>query len=904
MRTSPQQGQLFARRLITGAAGSGKTHAILHLYRDAWAAGESKGGSRLDGAGRAAQTLLIVPTVSFREHTRNSLLRLIAERDPAAVLTGRGVVTFGELAPEPPPMSAVRRELLVRRLLSQADIPYFREVTVYPGFRETLADEADEVLAAGLRAADLARALRGDSTRGRAFLEFLRVYERAVARPPGPEPSATPSLLLVDGFTDFTHRQKQVLEQLINRAAVSVITLPESSDTARQMLIRDMAFAEERLEGHYRGDPERTAFCCHDRREEIELVAGEIEKLVRHHNYRFREIGVIVQRPEVYLRPLADLFHARSIPARLFFPISAAETSMGRHLLACLRLFHGEPDSAAALDVLKSGWCSRYDRSTVYRLEFRLIEGKRPGDLATDFFATIDRLRRERPSAKPAAMARWVLQVWESLTDIGEIVAADHARASELRADALTWRRARELPGEVAVAIEAERADADLGDFLTLLERELRALRFRVRDRRSDTVHVMNAYEARQWEMRAVFVVGMVEGEFPRPSRPALFLSDAERLASVLPTTVALMREQESLYDVAVTRAREKLTITWPRADGRGGDLIASRFVAGLPFETPPFVATARAGIQPPDEAMLRTTLVRDRVRASQVEFSASKFQEFARCPYKHFANHLLHLQGRPSQENGVTAKLAGTIVHAAIAEWEKSEGRGDIAAFFDAAFTQHTRGIVLRHADEKIRARMLTDLLTFAENERLWPQTYRTRLDPRYVEYAFRLPLDLPDGACVAVHGRIDRVETLPSSGGEIGLAVDFKYNSKHFTKGKVKETREGLEYQIPVYLLALRHIGLRPAGIEFYNLRGQPKRAGVLEDSLLGHTLTSYKNPGVVISVNELVAIGTDNMTEGAREIRNGVIAVEPNDPKYCKKGPHGCDFYDVCRVNKWQR
>jgi ATP-dependent helicase/DNAse subunit B len=891
MRRSPQQGLLFARRLLTGAAGAGKTHAILNLYRDAWA------------AGRASQTLLIVPTISFREHTRNSLLRLIAERDPAAVLTGRGIVTFGELAPESPPLSAVHRELLVRRLLNEADIPYFREVIAYPGFREKLVEEAEEVLAAGLRAADLARSLRTESPRGRAFLEFLRVYERAVELGATPAPTVTPSLLLVDGFTDFTHRQKQVLEQLIHNAAVSIVTLPESSETARQMLTREMAFAEERLEGNYRGQPECTAFCCNDRREELELVAGEIEKLVGRHGHRFREIGVIVQRPEVYLRPLADLFRARHIPARLFFPVSAAETSLGRHLLACLRLLRGDSEPDALLAVLKSGWCSRYDRSIVNRLEFRLIEGRGAGDFPADLFEKLERWKRDQPS-KPAAMARWVLQVWDSLTDIAEVSVPDHTRAAELRADVLTWRRARELPGEVAAAIEAERARVDLADLLTLLDRELRTLRFRVRDRRSDTVNVMNAYEARQWEMRAVFVVGMVEGEFPRPPQPALFLSEAERLATALPTTVGGMQEQRNLYDVAITRARERLTITWPRTDSRGSDLIASRFVAGMPFETPMAPAVARTGILPQEEAMLRTVVVRDRVRESQIEFSASGFQEFARCPFKHFANHLLHLQGRPSQEKGITSMLAGTIVHAAIAEWEKSGERAGIAAFFDRAFAEHTRGILLRHGDEKIRVRMLADLLAFADEERLWPQTYRTHLEPRYVEYPFRLPLDLPDGARVEVRGRIDRVETLASSGGEIGLAVDFKYNAKHFTKAKVKEALKGQEYQIPVYLLALEHMGLRPAAIEFYNLRGMPKRAGVLEKSLIGHTLTSQKYSGVTTSLDNLVAAGKDNMTEGARDIRNGVIAVEPHDTKYCKKGPHGCDFYDLCRVNKWQR
>ncbi len=890
MRTLPEQGRLFARRLLTGPAGAGKTHAILNLYREAWS------------AGRAAETLLIVPTVSFREHTRNSLLRLIADNG-GAILTGRGVVTFDELAAPPPGLSAVRRELLVRRLLDEADIPYFRGVIAYPGFRETVAEEAEEVLAAGLRSTDVARAIRGDRPRGRAFLEFLRAYERAVASPGAPEVVAAPGLLLVDGFTDFTYRQKQVLEQLVNRAADPVVTLPESSETARQMLIREMAFSEERLEGNHRGQPQRAAFSCHDRREELELVAQKIEKLVGHHDYRFSEIGVIVQRPDAYLRPLTDLFQARHIPARLFFPVSAVETSLGRHLLACLRLFGSETDAQAMLDVLRSGWCERYDRATVNRLDFRLAEGKEPGGLAAEFFATIKRLNQERPT-KPSAMARWVLQAWETLTDMGEVSVTDHARAAELRADALTWRRARELPGEVAAAIEAERADTNLGDFLALLEGELRALRFRVRDRRSDAVNVMNAYEARQWELRAVFVVGLVEGEFPRPPRTALFLNEAERLAAALPTVATGLREQHNLYDVAITRARERLTITWPRTDGRGGDLIASRFVARMSCEMPAARPAGGTRVPPAEEAMLNTAVVRDRVRESQVQFSASEFQEFARCPFKHFAHYLLDLKGRPSQEKGITSMLAGTIVHAALAEWEQSQGRADIAAIFERAFAEQTRGMMLRHSDDKMRGRMLADLRCFVENERLWQQTYRTRLDPGFIERSFQLPLDLSDGTRVEVRGRLDRVETMASSGGEIGLAVDFKYRTKSFTKKQVKEAREGQEYQIPVYLLALRHLGLRPGGIEFHNLRGEPKRAGVLEESLMGHTLTSHKYSGVATSLEELVAVGKGHMTEAARGIRNGVISVEPAEPKYCKKGPHGCDFYDLCRVNKWQR
>src|SRR5258706_14797679 len=116
MKQLSRQGHLCAHRgsnrLLTGPAGSGKSRTILGLFRD-------------------TQTLLIVPTISFREHTRNSLLRMAASSAP--LLAGRSVATFEELAAPQPAFSQTRRELLVRRLLSRANVPYFRDVLEYPG---------------------------------------------------------------------------------------------------------------------------------------------------------------------------------------------------------------------------------------------------------------------------------------------------------------------------------------------------------------------------------------------------------------------------------------------------------------------------------------------------------------------------------------------------------------------------------------------------------------------------------------------------------------------------------------------------------------------------------------------------------------------------------------------------
>jgi len=869
------QGELFkTRRLFTGPPGSGKSHAVLALWR-------------------TSRTLFVVPTLSFREHTRNTLLRM----NPGSMLEGRGVVTFEELMAAPPEFSSVRRTLLVERLLRESDIPHFRAVRDFPGFRETLANEADEAIdnatdhATG-HATDHTMESRvkprGDTPRGRAFLDFLGRYARATApfrRPAGT--SATADLVLVDGFTDFTPAQKQVLAQLAGRAAQTVVTIPESRLDARRMLTEELGFAEERLTGSFR-EPQRDAIVCDNRRDEVEWTSRNILQLVRQHGYQYREIGMIVQNPTAYLGTITDVFRGLGIPARLFFPTAAMDTSLGRHLMACLRLLRAAPEeeNAARLDLLKSAWGKSENREWVARKEFEVAAGK---------LARVP-LDWERPPLprNVAAMARAVLDSWELLTCFGEMAtASDHARALELRADALARRRAWELPGEIAEAARAEGVSLTFPAFIEMVERELRQVRFRVRDRRTDAVNVMNAYEARQWELRAVFVMGMVEGEFPRPPRAPLFLPD---------TSSEQAREQEYLFEVATTRARERLTITWPKADARGVDLAPSRFVAELKFDEP--APRTRPVVQPlrREATRLRLPASLAAMRAHELVFSPSGLRTFNDCAFKHFAQFRMHLKGRPRQEQGLTPKLRGDIVHAAIMEWDRGGRVEDIGTIFERMFESQTRdltGVHDSHTAKKMRAAMLADLRNFEISEQSRGETYRTDVDPAYVEKDFIFPFTLPDGTTVELKGRVDRVELR----GDIGLAVDFKYSATPYKLTKLQEALTQ-EYQVAAYLLALQHWGLRPAGMEFQNLRGDARRVGVLDVSLTVEVLHGKTPKHTVPKVaSDVMEVGVQRMSSVAASIRAGVIEVNPRDPKRCKVGIGGCDFYDLCRVSKWR-
>jgi len=187
-------------------------------------------------------------------------------------------------------------------------------------------------------------------------------------------------------------------------------------------------------------------------------------------------------------------------------------------------------------------------------------------------------------------MAAAALRLWRQFTrevEIPDGLAPE--RVWELRAEALALRRIPALLAEIAEAAEAENSGPmSFGEFRDLALSLLARTCFRVRDRRQDAVNLMGPFEARQWELGAVFVVGLVEKEFPVPTQESLFLNDSDRRAVEegcgwpLPTSADRAREERLLFYVAVTRARHRLYLSHPQSDAAGRDLLPSFFLRDL----------------------------------------------------------------------------------------------------------------------------------------------------------------------------------------------------------------------------------------------------------------------------------------------------------------------------------
>jgi ATP-dependent helicase/nuclease subunit B len=598
----------MARTLLLGRAGSGKTRLLLDQV-----AGRIRAGSD-------DRALLLVPTYGRGEHLKRSLLGLLGG-DPPGFLD-RTVVTFTSLAervlggtPIGALASPALRDHLLRRALAEAGGDVFARVREFPGFRARFLALVKEVKESALsdgeaRAAleDLARSLDGRAARRRmeAFARVFAVYSdllraghrldhedfqgrlldavRAAAgtgRPPGP--LARVEWLGVDGFTNFTALQEEVVNLLADLLPEAVVTLP--FDPERPPLFASSADPRERFRAWgWRteqlgpsgraapgGDLARVEAAlfrdgpvearapdgslrlleCADPADEADRVARTAALWIRRDGWAAREI-LVVHRGLGAARPLLEeAFERHGVPICVFAPRPLPAEPLVRAAMDLARLALGVADGGTAIRAVRSACTAGGGADGGDRLAAAAAEAGLPRDAAgaralaeekglPEAAALVARLidgAADAPAA-PEALRDAVLRalaVPDRLRTAfapgpslpGAAPVPDRARgAAEAAALSVLLR----LVAETAATLRREGlAAVPPRRFLEDLEAAAARASFQPPDRRLHAVSAVDVEEARQWEARGVLLAGLNEKVFPRAPREDLFLRDRDR---------------------------------------------------------------------------------------------------------------------------------------------------------------------------------------------------------------------------------------------------------------------------------------------------------------------------------------------------------------------------------------
>jgi DNA helicase-2/ATP-dependent DNA helicase PcrA len=329
-----------------------------------------------------------------------------------------------------------------------------------------------------------------------------------------------------------------------------------------------------------RGEGERIRFFeSRDERGEAQYVIGKILEGARGEGRPYGQVAVFY-RTNAQSRPIEEELLKHDIPYVVVGGVRFYDRAEVKDALAYLRLIVN-PSDGVALRRIVNRPARGIGKTTLGRAEVlaeqrdvALLEGLRifgeegaagrTRSRIADFLRLLESLSGEILGRSPAEALSTILERSGYRQQLeGEGTAEAEARLENLR----------EL---LAGAEEFEAANAGLasderGILELFLDQVALVSDLDEADMRDDRVSLMTAHSAKGLEFPVVFLVGMEEGIFPHAA------SSRDDLA---------IEEERRLCYVGMTRAMERLTLTWARKRRRFGSqsfATPSRFLAEIP---------------------------------------------------------------------------------------------------------------------------------------------------------------------------------------------------------------------------------------------------------------------------------------------------------------------------------
>jgi ATP-dependent helicase/nuclease subunit B len=365
------------------------------------------------------------------------------------------------------------------------------------------------------------------------------------------------------------------------------------------------------------------AFGLHD---EVTAAAKEILRLVADLDVAFHEISVVARSLEGYGATIQEVFHHHGIPTAGTLEEPLAQFPLTKAVILLLNLPAKDFPRAQVIDLLSSPYCqanelteqqvqARPDLWDLATRELAICKGISQWRRLRNFIGRDLQLGQLSAGDEPRAIRIPAAQL-ACLADLVDNLAADllqlpqHASWSFF---AGAWKglvqkylaispsgssQAAGSETEVSGAIlevldrlaglDAARDQVTLAEFSHTFQHWLERSTVSRDQRKVDGVLVLNAAAARGLPCRALFVLGMNEGTFPRTIREDAFLRDRDReilehdLGYKINQKLAAFDEEKLLFNLLVNCAGERLYCSFQRADESGRALAPSWYLAEL----------------------------------------------------------------------------------------------------------------------------------------------------------------------------------------------------------------------------------------------------------------------------------------------------------------------------------
>lgn len=693
--------------------------------------------------------------------------------------------------------------------------------------------------------------------RGASFASFKLFVEKFSQDEPGDVP--------VEALTQNYRSTERIL-----RVANQVISQNERSEM----------FPPKKLTASHTGGEKVRIVELESAAHEANWVADEIARL-HAAGAKWSRFGVLY-RAHANRDKLVEELSRRSIPF-VIRNLTILRNTLVRDAIAYLRLIATPSDNVAfarafsapgwgfaAKDLVRlSEWAKR---APLYEtLQEALKDSKRAqlltaGNRGRDFVATIERLRKRARKATAGEVFR----------DLDLELDLHGASAGGYRPYLV---RLMEFIGQWEKKSDTQR----LGEFLEYLDYfEQAGGQIDLQEETGqNAVQLMTVHAAKGLEFDHVFLLRMTSGNFPKKERSPLFEFPDRLMKEERPRGNFHVQEERRLFYVALTRARQRLTLT-AVVDGRrnkpspflddilSGALLVRKDVQHLvpravkeERETSTRNSEAQGDLfaSPAAEPLVFSQVARwaEEYRPpvpEPLKLSSSAIDAYDKCPQKFLFGNLWRLRGGPN-----AAMTFGNTMHTTIKHFVAELRRGrklpfaEIEAIFDREWS--SAGFEDDYQLEEYKRDGLEQLRAL----------HATMMDDTPNVHDQEKPFELHVEGGVLLTGRFDQVNRV-NGGHEI---VDYKTGQPR-TEDKAKK-----DLQLSVYALAAREVmGWDSVRLVFHNLTDNSRVATTRDEKMFKKLL------------------------EKIQEIAGGIRAGN-FEAKYSAYNCRSCEFRSICPAHE---
>lgn len=426
-----------------------------------------------------------------------------------------------------------------------------------------------------------------------------------------------------DAAKDIFYANKNTGIKLINLAREYGIELKEDVKLTNLYRFKndELKHLEENLYAvpykTYKKEPENIKmFLANNQYTEIEYVATEIVKLVRNEDYRYKDISVITKNLNTYSSLIKVIFNNYNIPVFIDEKRELSENILVKFLVSVLEICNKNWSYEAVFNYLKTGFVD-IDREEIFKLENYCIrwgiKGNRwykedwayvgKDEYTEEELARLNELRRmivapirklQGKARKDNTFINLTKVLYEFLEEMKmeEVLTSKIEKLEEKGFIELaneyesSFKVLTELFDEIVLVFGEEKTNFD--KYMNILKIGLRNTGLGKIPATQDQVIVGDVSRSRSHKVKAVFVIGINDGEFPSIYKDEGFFNDKDR---------EYLKEQgfdlangslENLYEEnfniyrTFTIAEEKLFLSYASSNNEGSTLRPSILITKL----------------------------------------------------------------------------------------------------------------------------------------------------------------------------------------------------------------------------------------------------------------------------------------------------------------------------------